>query len=195
MKKTLYILIILLLPISCKKIGETPVSKPIKFDRVAYKEDLKIPIEPVIAKKSKPKTSAKTPANDSIPKTQPTEIIKKDFPADTIKFAINYGKAKIDTLKKPGQTLIFEFDSDYATYFKVDLESGDSLANLRINQIIDAEGNASGPFPASYDYRILNPGKHKVSVNENIMSGGQWGGKFSFNVRLSWKKPPKENEE
>lgn len=161
---------------SCKNLPDTPIAKPQEFDIERYRDSLK----------SSQRDWAKV---DSIPpKSDSASIIKKEFVSgtDTIKVNIRNGKAVIDTLKNPGQKLVFVFDSDTSNRFLVKIDAKDSTANLRISQIIDAKGNADGSFGRELNYSVLEKGMHRTIISENQMAGDPWGGRFRFEVKLLW---------
>jgi len=162
--------------VSCKNPPDTPIAKPQEFDIGTYKDSLK----------SSRRDLAK---GDSIPpKSDSASTVKKEFVSgtDTIKVDIRNGKAVIDTLKSPGQKLVFVFDSDTSNRFLVKIDAKDSTANLRISQIIDAKGNADGPFGQELSYSVLEKGMHRAIISENQMAGDPWGGRFRFAIKLLW---------
>lgn len=160
--------------ISCKNPSGTPVAQPQEFDVEKYSDTLNAS-KPHLAKK-----------DSVLPK--PDSTAKEEFvsPADTIKLKIKNGKAVIDTLKTPRQKLVFLFDSDTANRFSVKISTQDSIANLRINQVIDEKGNADGPFGRELNYSVLEKGLHKIIISENQMAGTPWGGTVRFEIKLFW---------
>jgi len=172
--------LILCVFVSCKKESGTPVVKPQKFDKVAYADSLK-------TEREKPVTKIKTnpaPQKDSILSiNEPAEFHDK---TDTVYVKIHYGKAKTDTVKAPQQKMVFVLDSDTANQLNLKISTQDTLANLRISQIIDSKGNSDGPFGSEAQYKILEKGIHKIIVSESQMAGEPWGGNFSFEVTLGW---------
>jgi len=166
--------------VSCKNESSTPVVKPQKFDKAAYADSLKNERKKSVSKIKKDSI----PQKDSIiSKIQSSEFFNK---TDTVLVKIHYGKAKIDTLKQPGQRMVFVFDSDTANKFNLKISTQDTLANLRISQIIDSKGNSDGPFGHEAEYKILEKGIHRIIVSESQMAGEPWGGRFTFEVKLGW---------
>jgi hypothetical protein len=175
--RIVFISTFLLLNFSCKNTPETPVAKPQDFDRKAYSDSLKIIENQTIKKDSLVEIKPGSLANQTENTSEKT---------DTIFFKIHNGKVKIDTVKKPKQRVVFQFDSDTANGFSAKISTRDSVANLRISQIIDSKGNSDGPFGREIDYKILEKGIHQIIVSESQMAGEPWGGKFTFELKLNW---------
>lgn len=188
MRSVLASLIILLCFISCEVKSKTPTAKPQDFDHKVYTEELKKAPKPIEKKKPIAKAEkteeVETEIEPNIPeKKNPIQISSK---ADTIHFSIHYGKAKIDTIKTAGRQIVFVFDADTASKMNLKITPIDSLANFRISQIIDSEGNSDGPFGREIQYPIEGRGVQKVRVGESLMQGDAWGGRFTFEVSLGW---------
>lgn len=164
-----------LMMVGCKNFSETPIAKPQEFDTKKYADSLKS-TQPVLEKNDSILISTDSMSNSET----------HNFTIDTIKLMIQNGQVVMDTIKKPRQKLVFVFDSDTANRLSVKISSPDSLANLRINQIIDAKENADGPFGKELDYKIQEKGLHHVIVSENQMAGNPWGGRLKFELKLSW---------
>lgn len=166
--------------VSCKKEPGAPVAKPQKFDHAAYTDSLKY-------ERGKSASNNKidsTPKSDSIYlKKKPAEFHDR---TDTIFVKIQNGKVKIDTVKLPRQRMVFILDSDTANKLNLKVSPQDTLANLRISQIVDSKGNSDGPFGREVQYKILEKGLHEVIVSESQMAGEPWGGRFTFEVTLGW---------
>ena len=172
--------------ISCKLEPNTLTASPQKFDKEEYEAELKKGIE-----NQEPLVQTNGPSSIPVSTVDTLEVVKQKKEtflekSDTIPLKIVYGKAKIDTLKAPREKLIFVFNSDTAHKIKLKLTPSDSLANLRISQIIDSDGNSDGPFGQEIEYTVLKKGIHQVVVSESLMQGNPWGGKFSFEVQLGW---------
>lgn len=157
-----------------------------KFDKKEYELELKKEIE-----NQKPWIQNKESSSHDVPMVdtvkvgkQKTEIFLEK--ADTIPLKIVSGKAKVDTFKVSQQKMIFVFNSDTSHKIKLKLTPSNSLANLRISQIIDSDGNSDGPFGQEIDYTVIKKGMHKVVVSESLMQGEPWSGRFSFEVKLVW---------
>lgn len=174
--------------VSCHTKQDVPVVKPVKFDHKDYLENLiksrdSLKENQQIVKNQNTSIKAQVPKQDSlISNSQP------EPPTDTLKLQIVYGKAKVDTLKLARQKMVFEFDVGTATYFDLKVIPADSLANLRITQIFDADGNADGPFGQEIKYPVNKKGIYKVLVSESLMNGESYSGRFLFEVKLGWGK-------
>lgn len=192
MRFAIFIFFIFLL-ISCQSEPATPVVKPVDFDKNEYAQNLAKGRDslrnttPVITKK-KPKTkpnqqpvAIEEPVKKpTIPKVEPEPV------ADTIQLKITYGKAKSDTSKLARQKVFFKLNSDTANFLNLKVTLADSLANLRITQIISPSGISDGPFGSEIKYQITEKGDYKVLVSESLMNGEPYSGKFSFEVKLGW---------
>ncbi len=166
--------------VSCKKEPDVPVVKPQEFDKIAYADSLKNERE---KSNSKSKTDSISAKDSITPATQSFELQDR---TDTIHVKIVYGKAKIDTLKQPRQRMVFVLDSDTANKLTCKISTQDTLANLRISQIMDSKGNSDGPFGRELQYKVLEKGIHQIIVSESQMAGEPWGGRFTFEVKLGW---------
>lgn len=171
--------------IGCKLEPNTPVIKPTDFDKEVYAKQIKKERDSIQQNKHRQLKQVKKPITDS------TKTIAKNqtpfkITTDTIPVKIVYGKAKIDTVKTAGQRMVFEFNSDTANKLSLKISAADTLANLRINQIIDSKGNSDGPFGRELEYEIKEKGVHKVVISESQMAGEPWAGGFTFEVRLKW---------
>lgn len=165
---------------------KTLTANPQKFDKKEYEVELKKGIEnqkPLVQNKKSLSIPVSTVDTVKAVKPEMETFLEK---SDTIPLKIVYGKAKIDSLKAPRQKIIFVFNSDTANKIKLKLTPIDSLANLRVSQIIDSDGNSDGPFGQEVDYTVLKKGIHKVVVSESLMQGEPWGGRFSLEVKLDW---------
>lgn len=177
----LFSIFILGLMVSCEMKPATPLIKPTAFDSKAYVDSLKYERSRSTFKSTPKKTQTQTDPLDSASQKSPVKVT-----TDTIQVKIQNGKAKIDTAKVPGQRLVFVLDTDTANKLSLKLESPDSLANLRIAQILDSKGNSDGPFGRNYVYPIQEKGQHQIIVSESQMQGEPWGGKFSIEIKLGW---------
>lgn len=182
MTRLLIAYVVSILIVSCQKEPEIPVSKPIAFDQKTYVDSLKTERANQKKKKTQPSITQKNSVKSSENKASDNAISS----TDTIKLTITYGKAKMDTLKKPGQRIVFEFNSDTAKKLNLKLSSKDSTSNLRITQIYNPEGVSDGPFGKELLYPIDKKGIYRVVVSENKMGGDPWGGRFQFEVKLGW---------
>lgn len=163
---------------------KTPVVKPSKFDQKAYAAQIKIERDS-IQNLNKNSTSVKKSVSDStknLVQNQP----KFKVTTDTIQIKITSGKAKIDTAKTAGQRLVFVLNSDTANKLALKITPKDTVANVRINQIIDSKNNSDGPFGQELEYIIKEKGIHKIIISESQMVGEAWAGKFTFEVKLKW---------
>jgi|SRR5690606_6590349 len=178
-------LVFIFLIISCEKIeSKTPLVKPTEFDQKTYAENLKKQRDSLKTISSKKQTPKKTSSSDST-KVQPKKMVFKEK-TDTVHVKIVYGKAKMDTVKLPLQKIVFVLDTDTANKLKIKITSKDSLANLRITQIIDSKGVSDGPFGKEIEFPIIQKGKHQILISENQMQGEPWGGRFTFEAQLGW---------
>lgn len=177
--------------ISCQSEPATPIVKPQKFNQKEYAENLIkgrdslrkagdfVPTKkPVVA--DKPEVKKDTVIKTTTPKALPEPT------ADTIQLKITYGKAKSDTAKLARQKSVFVLNSDTANFLNLKITPADSLANLRITQIIAPSGSSDGPFGREIKYPLTEKGIYKVLVSESQMNGEPYAGKFSFEVKLSW---------
>lgn len=166
---------------SCKSDSKTPIAQPVEFDKAAYAENLKKERDSLNAGKvemaAKPETDSATAKKTNLEFTETT---------DTILVKFIYGKAKIDTAKLPRQKMVFLLNSDTANKIWLKLSTQDSLANLRISQIIDSKGNSDGPFGRELEFPVVEKGMQTVIVSESQMQGDAWGGKFSLEAQLIW---------
>lgn len=179
-------LVSFLLVISCKNLEpDTPIVSPKEFDKKAYAIDLKKQREDL--KKNSPQTQKEKSISqsDSAQKASPKKLVFKEK-TDTVHMKIVYGKAKMDTAKLPLQKMVFVFNSDTANKLKLKITPSDSSANLRIAQIIDSEGNSTGPFEKKIEIPIIKKGMQKVILSENPTQKNPWGGTFQFEVQLGW---------
>lgn len=168
----------------CHLEPKTPVIKPSKFDQEAYGKQIKFERDS-IQNLNKNSGLAKKQTSDSS-KTVVLNQPKFKITTDTIQVKIQNGKAKIDTVKTAGQRFVFVLNSDTANKLLLKISTTDTLANLRINQIIDAKNNSEGPFGRESEYIIKEKGIQKIIVSESQMSGQPWAGAFSFEVKLKW---------
>ncbi|MGB6084184.1 hypothetical protein [Moheibacter sp.] len=166
---------------SCKSDSKTPIAQPVEFDKAAYAENLKKERDSLNSEKvevaAKPETDSATAKKTNLEFTETT---------DTILVKFIYGKAKIDTAKLPRQKMVFLLNSDTANKIWLKLSTQDSLANLRISQIIDSKGNSDGPFGRELEFPVVEKGMQTVIVSESQMQGDAWGGKFSLEAQLIW---------
>ena len=183
------IFIVILILFSCQT-EPVPVSKPVKFDKKEYAQNLKAARDSIqsgkpLAQKNNVKRPVQPIKTDSITKKAEAEKIIEP-PADSVKLTIIYGKAKADTMKLARQKVVFEFDSNTANYLNLKITPADSLANLRISQIIAPSGKSDGPFGNEIKYPITEKGIYKVLVSESLMNGEPYNGRFLFEVKLGW---------
>lgn len=164
----------------CDLEPKTPVVKPERFDKKAYSRQIKKERDS-LKLLSEQNAVPKPKADSSVTKNQQTKVR-----TDTIPVKVIYGKAKIDTIKAEGQRFVFVLNSDTANKLSIKITSKDSLANLRVSQIIDFKNNSDGPFGREVEYEIKEKGIQKIIVSENQMAGQPWGGSFSFEVKLKW---------
>lgn len=174
-------ILLCLVSISCNLKPETPVAKPQKFDAKLYADSLKLERAKTVVKKD----SLVKPQSDSLNKKS-VPVVAYNETTDTIHVKIVYGKAKIDTVKSPGQRLIFVLNADTANKLNLKITPKDSLANLRITQIQDSKGNSDGPFGKEIQFETKEKGVHQIHISENQMQGNPWGGRFTFEVKLGW---------
>jgi hypothetical protein len=166
--------------VSCHLKPDTPIAKPQEFDSKQYADSLKF-------ERSKHK----------VPKLDSTKLVKSDSlknpmkksyseTTDTIQLKIVSGKVKMDTVKNPRQRLVFVLNSDTANKLNIKLTPQDSIANIRISQVIDSKGNSDGPFGQEIQHPIVEKGTQYIIVSENQMQGEPWGGRFQFELKLGW---------
>lgn len=167
--------------VSCELKPDTPVVKPKEFDQKTYQESLQIQ-----------RSKHKIPKKDTlITKLDSTKIkseqeISYSETTDTIQIKIVQGKAKMDTIKAPRQRLIFVLNTDTANKLNLKITPQDTIANVRISQIIDSKGNSDGPFGQEATYPIQEKGIHYILVSESQMQGDAWGGRIQFEAKLAW---------
>lgn len=173
-----------LILIGCRLEPKTPVVKPSKFDQEAYAAQIKMERDSIQNLKKNSGLIKKQTSDSSkmVVQNQP----KFKITTDTIQVKIQNGKAKIDTAKTAGQRFVFVLNSDTANKLLLKISTTDTLANLRINQIIDSKTNSDGPFGRELEYVIKEKGIQKIIVSESQMAGQTWAGKFSFEVKLKW---------
>lgn len=169
--------------ISCDLEPKTPVVKPSEFDKTVYQTEIRQERNKIGTKKPGKKQTKEVPDSNQVAANNPNPI---KIAADTIPLKIVYGKAKIDTLKSPGQSFVFLFDSDTAHKLSIKVSSVDTLANLRISRVMDSGNHSQGPFGRELEYNIQQKGLQKVVVSENQIGGKPWGGRFTFEVKLGW---------
>lgn len=163
---------------------KTPSVKPTKFDQKAYASQIKIERDSIenLNKKLNPAKNSVADSTKTIVQNQPEFKIT----TDTIPVKIIYGKAKIDTVKTAGQRLVFVLNSDTANKLSLKITTKDTIANLRINQIIDSKNNSDGPFGRELEYVIKEKGIQKIIISESQMAGKPWAGAFTLEVQLKW---------
>src|SRR5690606_7378793 len=168
----------------CDLKTKTPVAKPVEFDKVAYSKQLKLERDSIenLTQKSNSKKKSVTDSAQNLVQNQS----KIETTTDTVQVKIVSGKAKIDTAKIAGQRLVFVLDSDTAHKLALKITPKDSVATLRINQILDSKNNSDGPFGRELEYEIKEKGRHQIIVSESQMAGEPWAGKFTFEVKLKW---------
>lgn len=93
------------------------------------------------------------------------------------------GTAKIH--KEKEKPVYLEFDSHGYSKLDAQLSVVDSMANVRISQIIMPNGEMDGPFGRDIQYDLPIEGSYKLLIHESLMAGDPWGGDFTINVRLS----------
>ncbi|SMC81103.1 hypothetical protein [Moheibacter sediminis] len=169
---------------SCNLEPKTPVVKPSEFDQKAYAVQIKIERDSIknLYKDSKSVKKSVSDSTKTIVQNQP----KFKITTDTIQVKIQNGKAKIDTAKTAGQRFVFVLNSDTANKLSLKITPKDTVANLRINQIIDSKNNSDGPFGRELEYAIKEKGIHKIIISESQMAGKPWAGAFTFEVKLKW---------
>lgn len=64
------------------------------------------------------------------------------------------------------------------------LQTEDTGANIRINQIFTPDGKADGPFGKELSYTIKQQGTYKLIIAENMMQGDEWKGTFVLTVAV-----------
>lgn len=168
----------------CHLEPKTPVVKPSKFDQEAYAKQIKFERDSIQNLKKNSGLSQKPIVDSTKNLVKNKSQIK--ITTDTIQVKIQNGKAKIDTVKTAGQRFVFVLNSDTANKLLLKISTTDTLANLRINQIIDSKNNSDGPFGRELEYIIKEKGIQKVIVSESQMAGQPWAGAFSFEVKLKW---------
>lgn len=164
--------------------SKTPIVKPSEFDQKAYAAQIKIERDS-IQNLNKNSNSVHKPNADSTKITAQNQP-KYKVTTDTIPVKIVYGKAKIDTVKTAGQRFVFVLNSDTANKLSLKIYTKDTVANLRINQIIDSKNNSDGPFGRELEYTIKEKGIQKIIISESQMAGEPWAGAFTFEVKLKW---------
>lgn len=175
-------LLLVLFLVSCQLKPETPIVKPKDFDQKTYQESLQIE-----------RSKHKVPKKDStvltkLDSTQNHSKVENYYTetTDTIQLKIVQGKVKMDTVKQPRQRLIFVLNTDTANKLTLKITPQDSVANVRISQIVDSKGNSDGPFGQETTYSIIEKGIHFISVSESQMQGDAWGGRILFEAKLGW---------
>lgn len=168
----------------CNLETKTPVAKPTQFDKEIYSKQIKAGRDSIdnLKKNLNPTKKTVTDSTKNSVQNQP----KFKITTDTIQVKITSGKAKIDTAKTAEQRLVFVLNSDTANKLALKITPIDTIANIRINQIIDSKNNSDGPFGRELEYIIKEKGVHKIIVSESQMAGEAWAGKFTFEVKLKW---------
>lgn len=186
--------LVFFLLVSCEMEPKTALAQPVDFDAREYQEALK---EEIVVKKAKLKTKAtkveevqeKEPELSTKP-IQPKEKLTYLNEVDSIQYKISYAKGRMDTVKLARKKMVFEFDSEWATQIDMKIITEDSLANIRILEINSPEDSLSGPYSKVAIYQPFRTGIHKVVIAEDL-DKGSWGGRFVFEVKLSWPKKKK----
>lgn len=160
----------------CKLQPETPVVKPIEFDKVAYQKEIK-ELDSIRKIKNAPQKKVNKIVNSQI-----MPALTK-LRTDTVQVKIQNGKARIDTI---GQRLVFVFNSDTANKFSVKVSTTDTISRLRIDQIINSKNHSEGPFGLETDYLIKEKGLHKVIISEESNNTNSHDVSVSFEVKLGW---------
>lgn len=124
------------------------------------------------------------PTNNYITRQAADPVIYSNE-ADTIHITLVNGKARLKIHKEERSHVNFSFDSQDYTKLNANLNSNDSLANIRFTQIGMPDGNMDGPFDRAINYDLSPPGKYTLFVGENQMAGDPWGGIFHLDIELS----------
>ena len=103
----------------------------------------------------------------------------------SVKLDLKDGKGSILIRKKERDMVSVEFMAEGYKKLKAHVSSPDTLANIRISQIIMPDGNIVVPFDMDMEYNLPINGKYKLSLHENTMAGDPWAGVFRVDVSLS----------
>lgn len=193
MRLSILIFLFSFLLICCRSEPSVPVSKPVKFSKKEYAQNIikardsmrNVGFGSANPANQHPKSQNKEIKRDSLVKAVSPDLTPEPSP-DTIRLKIAYGKSVIDTSKLAKQKVIFEFNSDSSNFLNLKVTPADSTANLRISQIIAPNGNSDGPFGNEIKYPITEKGVYRVLVSEDLMNGEPYSGKFNFQVKLGW---------
>lgn len=105
-------------------------------------------------------------------------LINVSFPAGSKAVSV---EGKMQGINKPVTILIPVKKSQVLTAVLV---SEDSVANVRINQVIFGKDKADGPFGREVTKKVVEDGTCKIIISENMMQGDEWKGKFTLNLTL-----------
>lgn len=64
------------------------------------------------------------------------------------------------------------------------IQTEDSTANIRINQIFMPDNKADGPFGKELKYAIKQEGIYKLIIGEDKMQGEEWKGWFQLTISV-----------
>ena len=104
---------------------------------------------------------------------------------DVVMLDVKDGRASATVHKESGQSVTFAFASGGYSKLSGRLCSGDTVANVRFSQIIMPDGSADGPFGREIVYDLTLEGVYNLIVNENMMAGDPWAGKFTIEIELT----------
>ena len=64
------------------------------------------------------------------------------------------------------------------------IKTKDSIANIRINQIILPDGKADGPFGKELKRDIHQQGTYRLIISESMMQADEWKGTFMLTIKV-----------
>ncbi len=132
--------------------------------------------------------SSESNTGDDTVATDKTNVIVRDDKSDTL-ITVSFPKdstwtkieGKMRGISHPITVLIPVKQGKQLSAF---LQTEDSTANIRINQIFTADGKADGPFGKEIKYPIKKEGTYKLIIGENMMQGDEWKGTFWLTVSV-----------
>jgi hypothetical protein len=114
------------------------------------------------------------------------ETIEVPSDSGVVRMVLTGGHGEMLIRKEPRNPVYLEFKT--GNYRKVSAEiipQSDSVANIRISQVVLPDGTMDGPFGRTVEYDIPSPGILRLVIGESLMQGDPWGGVFRAEVTLT----------
>ena len=113
------------------------------------------------------------------------ETVTVSSDSGVVRMVLSAGEGEMLIRKEPRNSVYLEFET--GNFRKMSAEiipQSDSMANVRISQVVLPDGTMDGPFGRTVEYAIPSPGILRLVIGESLMQGDPWGGVFRVKVTL-----------